>query len=391
MIELSNDILLYIIQFFENGTELLSYMLLNKYIHNIVQYGEYECNIEFLCSIKSNNFCYNTIDCIKVPKFPKYIQIVSSYEYDISLDEWVKYIDKNNHIRKLIVYESYNYYTLITDCTIENLGKKFNKKKWNHITFYRRQRSCHNHGWNNIIYATDYQKFIKRQQAYIDNHIDDILYKSYQTISNNSNNTSFISINTNQRINLDISDHEYIRKIYGDCKIHNEGLETKEYETINYLYKQNKQNPLAKTLSHINFITRNRNISQRIINLFGNKNECRYHRDTVVLIIKIHDFIHNRIDINNTGGNPSGAYYYPYKNYYIKLINDSSNDVYWPTTQYDMKILYMIEYANKIFKTDCYDEEMTRFITFNPYKENNTYPIMDFIYGLDPKNQIGKC
>ena len=56
-----------------------------------------------------------------------------------------------------------------------------------------------------------------------------------------------------------------------------------------------------------------------------------------------------------------------------------------------MKILYMIEYANKIFKTDCYDEEMTRFITFNPYKENNTYPIMDFIYGLDPKNQIGKC
>ncbi len=123
--------------------------------------------------------------------------------------------------------------------------------------------------------------------------------------------------------------------------------------------------------SHINYVART-NISTKIMEYVADTRENEWKKYNMYWYINIASisFCCKEIDLYSQ---------------YINFIKNSNKIVYWPSNKHEMKILYMIEYKNKIYKTPLYREEMTDFLIFNPYKENNMYPMIDFVYGLDPK------
>ncbi len=407
MIKLSNDVLSSIIEYFNTGDELLAYMLINKYIYNIVKYGEYNCNIIFQCAENKNLSKYNLIiDQQNITIFPKYVQIllIAKFSSSLSLNKLLDHID-TTHIRKVLHYKpdassiinNVKICSRVYDCAIINLGKKMGNSDWNHITLYERSIYSVHKILNTIIHTNNHKKFIEFQHGYIDKHIDDILYQSYTNINEyNHNLGTFVTINTNQRIMLDRYEHEYIRKLYNiDKKLSLESFdwETTQIDKLYYSdnYGSNFQNYistpdiiLANTLSHINYVSRTY-LSNRLIKIFKNQ----YSGGCIYLLS---DYVTNIIDRCNIHGSdsyePTTMCYGVLKSHMNYIIKNGPDDIYWPSTKREMKILYMIEYANKIYNTDCYDEEMTRFITFNPIKEHNTYPILDFIFGSVPNIKL---
>nr|QBK89443.1 MAG: D5-like helicase-primase [Mimivirus LCMiAC02] len=121
-----SDILLYIVEYFQNGEELLNYMLINNYIYKLIQNGEYFCNIEF----RYGGYSIPN----KIITLPRYIQIITFSRYlEKKMVEYLKGIDITN-IRKILIYE-YKY-------DMVNLGKKFEIDKWNNIEVKMKLIKC---------------------------------------------------------------------------------------------------------------------------------------------------------------------------------------------------------------------------------------------------------
>ncbi len=433
--ELPGDVLMYLLEYISTGSDLLNYMLLSKGIHRLVTAtNEYFCNVQFYSNAFDDIsvYCGDIIDHdMPSLKLPKYIQVLcfkiesphmafsremwvdnEEYEgeydnddiecYDITkekrISSFLRYLRKLDlqYVRKLILYNCPRQYEDDTDTTY-NLGRLFRIGEWEHINVYCIHRSKINddkrHKLLNFT-ENDIEEFLEKHRQFIKDNLNYISPKSHMSIEDI---TSYMPTICAQRskINTYIYLHEYIRINYFQYHKVNYDIDIPDYIYVHPLPLN-----IINTMMCINM-----NLRFCPVDHLGHWDDTETITRLYALKLLYHPKVY--IDVHTFNYDKFMELYQDYEKRVFKIIYDDVGFVVesiwkyyigevvelisgwditlkcWPVHQDEMKILYMIEYLTNIYTPPSYTVCMTKVDDFCPMSVADTYPVLDFVFGLD--------